>query len=847
MSGPSSIGRKTTPSPDRNPFRSPDGSPRVPQPSLRLPYTRPSASSLAGDGSRPSSRQHHKGHAKVRFGSGEVLDDLGSRTPFQLPDVITSPEITQDTQGQASSTDTTAPSAQQYIVEDLTRPLFQSPVGSPRESEELQRPGNRPDPISVPARSFTGYKAVRIDDLERQAARDSGDPFNDPPSIPGSPEPRIAYGGSFSEPNSARSSPTLRYFGVREGTLPETLELSDLNDGRSADGSTLKRPPSSMMREADFLIRNHTQRHPAGHVRNRDFKSAADYEEYNISSPVLLEHPDEYVPKPKQYRHGVLGSLLALYNDDHHHHRSRTPGVTTPTSSGRTTPKWYSKSVNSSTASLGQLLAASGTALGGAASPAAGVKAPRPRLKHRPLSGTFADKIKNLSKPNIGDEIRISIHIADILARQRYILKLCRALMLYGAPTHRLEEYLRMTARVLEVDAQFLYIPGCMIVSFGDISTHTSEMHIVRTEQGVNLSKLDEVHSLYKEVVHDVKSVVEATSDLDVIMKKKNRFSNYLLIPVYGLASAFVGAFGFQARPIDFPIVFMLGCILGFLQLIVARSSELYANVFEITTVILTSFLARAFGSIRGGNLFCFSALTQASIALILPGYTILCGSLELQSKSIVAGSVRMFYAIVYSLFLSFGITIGSALYGLLDANATSATSCKNPLDWRFNFLFVPPFALCLAVINQVKLRQTPIMLVIALAGYTVNWFSNVRFPMQPQLSSALSAFVTGALGNLYSRWVHGLAFAAMLPSIFVIVPGGLAAQGGLIGGVKNADAMRGKNDTVVDMEGKSDSDNMMQFGYNMINVAIGIACGLFVAALVVYPLGKRRSALFSF
>lgn len=180
-----------------------------------------------------------------------------------------------------------------------------------------------------------------------------------------------------------------------------------------------------------------------------------------------------------------------------------------------------------------------------------------------------------------------------------------------------------MTSRVLEVDAQFLYIPGCMVISFGDISTHTSEMHIVRTEQGVNLGKLDEVHSLYKEVVHDVKSVVEATSDLDVIMKRKNQFPPLLLIPLYGLASAFVGQFGFQARPIDFPIIFILGCILGFLQLIVARNSELYSNVFEITAVILISFLARAFGSIRGGNLFCFSSLAQASIALILPGYTI--------------------------------------------------------------------------------------------------------------------------------------------------------------------------------------------------------------------------------
>lgn len=35
--------------------------------------------------------------------------------------------------------------------------------------------------------------------------------------------------------------------------------------------------------------------------------------------------------------------------------------------------------------------------------------------------------------------------------------------------------------------------------------------------------------------------------------------------------------------------------------------------------------------------------------------------------------------------------------------------------------------------------------------------------------------------------------------------------------------------------------------GFSMIQVAIGITVGLFLAALIVYPLGKRRSGLFSF
>ncbi|ELR04953.1 hypothetical protein GMDG_00210 [Pseudogymnoascus destructans 20631-21] len=200
-----------------------------------------------------------------------------------------------------------------------------------------------------------------------------------------------------------------------------------------------------------------------------------------------------------------------------------------------------------------------------------------------------------------------------------------------------------MTARVLDLDGQFLYIPGCMLISFDDV------------------------------------------------------YGQFLYIPGCMLVSFD------EANFIGLPISFILGCVLGFLQLIIAPKSDLYANVFETSAAVVTSFLARGFGSIPyngGRRLFCFSALAQSSITLILPGYIILCGSLELQSKLIVAGSVRMVYAVIYSLFLGFGITIRTAMYGLMDTNATSATPCARPMNQYACFAFVPLFMMCLCIIN---------------------------------------------------------------------------------------------------------------------------------------------------
>jgi len=430
---------------------------------------------------------------------------------------------------------------------------------------------------------------------------------------------------------------------------------------------------------------------------------------------------------------------------------------------------------------------------------------------------------------------------------------------------------MRMTARVLEIDGQFLYIPGCMIISFDDRSTHTTEVKLVKAAQGVDLGKLADTHEIYKEVVHDVIGVEEAIQRLDEVMKKKPQFPVWLLIILHGFASATVGPFAFNARPIDMPIAFLLGCLLGTLQLVISPRSVLYSNVFEITAAVLTSFLARAFGSIpyQGGRLFCFSALAQSSIALILPGYLVLCASLELQSRNIVAGSVRMVYAIIYSLFLGFGIMLGTVVYGLLDSNASSEYTCppspiKNQYLQRFPFVLL--FTFCLATVNQAKWKQLPVMLAISFAGYVVNFFSTKRFASNVQVTNALGAFVIGVMGNLYSRLRHGLAAAAILPAIFVQVPSGLAASGSLVSGIASADQVtsnhtsngiitngtQGFVDAANDISrGYTNSSQytgvVFDIGYGMVQVAIGITVGLFLAALVIYPFGKKRSGLFSF
>ena len=153
-------------------------------------------------------------------------------------------------------------------------------------------------------------------------------------------------------------------------------------------------------------------------------------------------------------------------------------------------------------------------------------------------------------------------------------------------------------------------------------------------------------------------------------------------------------------------------------------------------------------------------------------------------------------------------------------------------------------------------------MTLIAFAGYQANFWVSTRIATNIQISNAVGAFVIGCMANLYSRFFHGLAAAAKLPSIFVQVPSGLAASGSLVAGITSADQISGNATGVSvinngtagflsaqDAAGTANvySGTIFNVGYGMIQVAIGISVGLYLSALIVYPIGKRRSGLFSF
>ncbi|CAI5760240.1 unnamed protein product [Candida verbasci] len=664
---------------------------------------------------------------------------------------------------------------------------------------------------------------------------------------------------------------------TNSNTVTPNISTDDLLKKREEDINE-KQTSTASSAENPFYTPNPDLYLRGGHGENNENENE-NHPPYEAPTDFLQDLDGDYIAPPKQVQAGVLSSLLRLYQNpqDNKSASSLSRQSTNFTSDGESYEsdsdrKSYASEFKKIKSGVKGVQKAPGKMYNkvkgnfkhdkntpqhdldsdndGEIPPPMDSNLPsfqnaKPKVPKKKPTDIKLKKLKHSKRK--AERLRITVHIADILQRQKFIMNMCRALMLFGAPTHRLEEYMIMTSRVLEIDGQFMYFPGCMLVSFGDAATRTSEVHLVRCAQGLNLSKLADTHKIYKAVIHDLIGVEDASKKLDELLKSKNLYPPWLCVLFYGIGSLAVTPFAFEGGWIDLPISFGVGLCVGYLQFYVSSMSNLYSSVFEVSAAIVVAFISRGIGSIRSGNLFCFSAITQGSLALILPGYIILCGSLELQSRNLVAGSVRMFYAIIYSLFLGFGITLGSALYGWVDHNATSQNSCQSghSMNDKFRILFVPMFATMLGLINQARWKQLPMMIFIASVGYIGTYFAGKHFSNVTEFTACIGAFIVGILGNLYSRIWKGMAVSAMLPAIFVQVPSGIASKSTLISGIATADQITSRNGTTTTTDA-NDKTSSLSFGATMVEVSIGISVGLFAAALVVYPFGKKRTGLFT-
>ncbi|KAH9898182.1 hypothetical protein C8Q73DRAFT_683941 [Cubamyces lactineus] len=475
-------------------------------------------------------------------------------------------------------------------------------------------------------------------------------------------------------------------------------------------------------------------------------------------------------------------------------------------------------------------------------------------------------------------------HVEDYVARQKFILRLAKALLSFGAPSHRIESQLHSAGEILDVHVTFVHLPNLIMVTFMDTDTRTSETHFVRAGGRVALTSLHKVHLVYRDVLHDKIGATEGCEQLKRILQARPLYNIWTRCLLAFFCASIICVLSFGGSIVDMFVSGASASVLQYLGLNAASKSSIYANVYEISVSIVVSFIARLLGTLPG-NLFCYSAISSAGVVLILPGFTILIAALELTSRNILCGSVRMVYAIIYTLFLGFGLTIGSDFYLLVNPHARrnlaatamldsetfhgyllnsntslplsqlggtftfmetadSGTShiikgCyrnpawpwyRQPFPWWTMLFLVPIYSTCSSIANLQGIRsvQLPVMVAFSCAAYAANKGANYLISDRGDIVSAFGALIIGLCGNIYSRVVGGTAFTSMVTGVLFLVPSAIGNGGGLIQNYSSS---------------AQQYSSSFELGIRMIQVAIGVTIGLFVSQILVYALGRRKNA----
>ncbi|CAO3699135.1 unnamed protein product [Rhizopus stolonifer] len=459
-----------------------------------------------------------------------------------------------------------------------------------------------------------------------------------------------------------------------------------------------------------------------------------------------------------------------------------------------------------------------------------------PSLSRRSSHDSMLTTASQFEPITLEDRIRITFEIANILQKQAFLRKLCRALMMYGCPAHRLEYAMRQVSSTLGVDSEYVFIPNVMLMTFYDATTHTTETHFIRQSPGFEMHRLSDIYRLEKLVAYGEVSVDEALEFIDRVYEQPPIYSKWLQPLVYSMASFSGCVLFYGGRWKEGGVAAALGMLFAVNELCSTVVSSLQP-IWEITLCVLIGFVARGVQRYE----FCFVPIAFSSFIVVLPGYPMTVAIIELGSRQLVSGVVRMVYAVIYSFLLGYGVSLGSSLYVAMDKNATtviseqckiasSASTCISSESQWYNFLLVPLFGVTYCVYLKAKLPRWPIMLIFASVSYIINYSLSCWALAPSQILQIVPAFSVGLFGNLVAKFTGKMTFDAVLLGIFYLVPSGL--------GVKAALGLFGGSDDV--------GNQGAGFALVMIETSIGIALGLFLATLLVYPKGSQRTPLMS-
>ncbi|KAF5388489.1 hypothetical protein D9757_004584 [Collybiopsis confluens] len=502
--------------------------------------------------------------------------------------------------------------------------------------------------------------------------------------------------------------------------------------------------------------------------------------------------------------------------------------------------------------------------------------------------------LQRIRRPSV-----ITHHVeADMRTRQKFLLKLSRALLSFGAPSHRITSQLTSAAQILGVEAEFVHLPNIIIVSLkSDPTAPSARTYFVRATGRVALTSLHHVHLIYRDVLHDKLGAGEATRALRNLLHQHPIYPLYFRCILAFFSASVICAVSFGGSFVDIWFSGLCACVLQYLGLNAAHKSAM------ISVSIIVAFVARALSNVPG-NWWCYSAISSAGVVLILPGFTVceyiprhshqwmltclslfyfllfsaVVSALELMSRNLFCGSVR----------IGFGLTIGSDFYLVVDRRARRAyyaSNIPNNLTYTHGRFVMAngstPFVPIQGVLGQTNslnyeqqhlvkgcfrdpswnwIKQpfpwwtlfvlVPLYSTLSSLG-NLQRFRSIQLPVMVLFSCCSYAANKGTSILLPGRTdivsAAGAFVIGLLGNIYSRLVGGTAFTS-MVTGVLflvPSGIAQGGGVTQTYRSSAEQYSTGFSLALRMISVACGVTIGLFVSQVLVYLFGTRKNAAY--
>lgn len=354
----------------------------------------------------------------------------------------------------------------------------------------------------------------------------------------------------------------------------------------------------------------------------------------------------------------------------------------------------------------------------------------------------------------------------------RFIIKLGVAAHGYGSNAARLEMFLSRVTTALGFHGVFRSTPTEIVFAFAVEEGQPQRTHLVATPgTGLELNRLARVGELVDAIEAGAVSLVDGTRRLDEIDEIPHPWGNVANAASYAFAGAGFAVLLSGGRwDVLFSALYSL--IVFSMVLLAGRFGARAAAWLPLSTALVA-------GALTAGAKILLPELnvvlvTLSAILILIPGYPISVGVVELLSRHVVSGAANLMSGLVYLAKQFIGAWLGVGLVGLGWSLPHGAVGAPVGPDWLW--LAVPLLIVSLCVAFQTARRDFLWATSICGAAYGAIVLGNSL--AGGNLGNLLGTIAAVVCANLWARKSHRPTSIVLLPAIVLLVSGSIGFRG---------------------------------------------------------------------